>query len=220
MVKWLVLFGWGRLRFSKKVVTVIRWLLGLPRADAESPLFFNLAPALHYQRQAWDVMSSLHRRLERLRHLALLGPSRRHRRTDRSVRSSSAHSRALSAVISLYCATETLTTCPAPGGAPKPIFETYRFPSGPIVMPVGTERPLATVSTDPLGSTRTILPFPGAGKPGAALDSNTYMRSLESNTRPSTVVAPVASMWTCPAGLIFRILALPTSIGKVFRLPT
>jgi len=39
MVKWLVLFGWAKLRFSKKVVTVIRWLLGPLQADAESPLF-------------------------------------------------------------------------------------------------------------------------------------------------------------------------------------
>ncbi len=42
--------------------------------------------------------------------------------------------------------------CPAPDtGAPKPMFETYKAPSGPKVMPVGNVKPEATVVRTPAG---------------------------------------------------------------------
>src|SRR5262249_20656614 len=39
--------------------------------------------------------------------------------------------------------------CPAPAGAPKPMFETYSAPSGPKVIAVGKVRPVAIVSSVP-----------------------------------------------------------------------
>src|SRR5262245_7453630 len=59
----------------------------------------------------------------------------------------------------------TLTISPAPGGAPKPLLETYRAPSGPSVMAVGVLSPERTTWRSPLGPTRTMSPAPGPGKP-------------------------------------------------------
>jgi len=54
------------------------------------------------------------------------------------------------------------TIWPLPAGA-APQLETYRFPSGPKVIPVGTERPVATSSMSPVRLSRTTLPRPGVG---------------------------------------------------------
>ena len=62
------------------------------------------------------------------------------------------------------------TICPAPGGAPKPMFDTYRAPSGPKVIPVGKVRPVATVLSVPLPLTHTTVPEPKALGTGEARD--------------------------------------------------
>src|ERR1700751_820939 len=55
-------------------------------------------------------------------------------------------------------------TWPSPtGGGPKPTFETYKFPSGPKVMPVGKNRPVAMVVYLFFPSMRRIVPVFGVG---------------------------------------------------------
>src|SRR5271169_2615064 len=57
-----------------------------------------------------------------------------------------------------------LTTCPSPiGGGPKPTFETYRFPSGPNVMAVGKDSPVAISAYVWFSSIRKTFPVPGVG---------------------------------------------------------
>src|SRR5260370_41457191 len=89
------------------------------------------------------------------------------------------------------------TICPAPGGAPKPMFETYRAPSGPKVIPVGNVRPVATVVSVPLPLTHTTWPevaaAPGPGKPATVSVSKAYRRPWASNATPSTAVRPAAA---------------------------
>jgi hypothetical protein len=67
------------------------------------------------------------------------------------------------------------TTCPAPGGKPKPKFDTYSAPSGPNVIPVGNVRPVAMVCTLPACSLRTS-PVPGVGFPATVLNQNSQNR--------------------------------------------
>ncbi len=59
--------------------------------------------------------------------------------------------------------TVTLTTCPCPAGNPKPLFETYKFPSGPNVIAVGSDNPVAIVVTECRPLILTITPVPGVG---------------------------------------------------------
>src|ERR1700719_475560 len=78
-------------------------------------------------------------------------------------------------------------TWPAPAGA-APKFDTYNRPSGPKVMPVGTERLMTTSSIAPDLFTRTTFPNPGAGKPGASESSSTYSRPSGPKSTATTVV--------------------------------
>src|SRR5207248_1304691 len=63
----------------------------------------------------------------------------------------------------IYYGIVILTISPRLGG-PNPQFETYRFPSGPKVIPVGRESPEAISSTLPEWFTRRTFPVPGVGK--------------------------------------------------------
>src|SRR5579864_8018778 len=83
------------------------------------------------------------------------------------------------------------TICPTPGGAPKPMFETYSLPSGPKVIPVGKVRHVATVLSVPLPLTHTTVPEPkalGPGSPATVSVSKAYRRPRASNATPSTAV--------------------------------
>src|SRR5260370_42235934 len=86
------------------------------------------------------------------------------------------------------------TICPAPGGAPKPMFETYRAPSGPKVIPVGNVRPVATVVSVPLPLTHTTWPAvaaaPGPGEPATVSASKADRRAGASNATPRTAGRP------------------------------
>src|SRR5260370_10570569 len=99
------------------------------------------------------------------------------------------------------------TICPAPGtGTPKPLFETYRAPSGPKVIPVGNVRPVATVVSEPSPLTHTTWPevaaAPGPGKPATVSVSRAYSRPRPSNATPSTAVRPAAASLMLPLGVI------------------
>jgi hypothetical protein len=66
--------------------------------------------------------------------------------------------------------------CPKPAGA-APKFDTYNRPSGPNVIPVGTNSPVTTSSISPDLLTRTTLPANGEGPGPAASDSSrTYSK--------------------------------------------
>src|SRR5260370_6630083 len=85
------------------------------------------------------------------------------------------------------------TICPAPGGAPKPMFETYRAPSGPKVIPVGNVRPVATVLSVPFPLTHTTWPEPitlGPRNPATVSGVRSYIRPRESHATPTTAVTP------------------------------
>src|SRR5438034_4425173 len=98
------------------------------------------------------------------------------------------------------------TICPAPGtGTPKPLFETYRAPSGPKVIPVGNVRPVATVVSEPSPLTHTTWPEPaaaGPGKPATVSVSKAYSRPRALKATPSTVVRPDAATLMLPLGVI------------------
>ena len=51
------------------------------------------------------------------------------------------------------------------GAAAAPQFDTYSAPSGPNVIPVGTDNPVITASATPFRM-RTTMPSPGVGKNG------------------------------------------------------
>src|SRR5258708_24199972 len=92
---------------------------------------------------------------------------------------------------------------PAPGGARKPMFETYSLPSGPKVIPVGNVRPVATVLSVPFPLTHTTWPEPialGPGKPATVSVSRAYRRPRASNATPSTAVRTDTATITRPHG--------------------
>src|SRR5437762_1083304 len=59
----------------------------------------------------------------------------------------------------------------------NPQLDTYRLPSGPMVMPVGRDNPVAITVILPDGSTSSTLPLPGVGKGAPAVISSTYIPS-------------------------------------------
>ena len=78
--------------------------------------------------------------------------------------------------------------CPKPAGA-APKFDTYNRPSGPNVIPVGTNSPVTTSSISPDLLTRTTLPANGDGPGPAASDSSrTYSNPSGPKSTATTVV--------------------------------
>ena len=75
------------------------------------------------------------------------------------------------------------------GAGAAPQFDTYSAPSGPNVIPVGTDNPVITSSATPR-RTRTTLPSPGVGNPAASDSSNRYSSPSGPQSIPTTVVNP------------------------------
>ena len=74
----------------------------------------------------------------------------------------------------------------SPGcGGPKPLFEMYNQPSGPMRRPVGRNSPSTTTTRLPLRSKRRTRPAPGAGNPPAPAGPYATALSAFRNTNPN-----------------------------------
>src|SRR4030095_10696855 len=112
------------------------------------------------------------------------------------------------------------TISPAPGGVPNPAFETYKNPSGPKVIDVGRNNPVAISSSVSPSRTRNTFPVNGVGSGLSVVFSRMYINPRLSKATPSTVVTPVTSVWRLPLGVTFSTFEEPFTIGNVFKLPT